>query len=395
MDRKFTIVIPTRERASTLLHSIKTCIAQDYDQLEILVCDNASQDSTKEVVHAFSDPRIRYINTGRRVSMMENFEFAFSHVDSGYVLSMGDDDGLTRNSVVKANQLISDTHCEAVVSDFAHYMWPNVKTDSANQLLFSTKTGYEIRSTKQALEGVLYGRYPFNHVPCIYYGYLNSDILKKLRQKHGKLFLTNIVDVFSSVAVSLSIPNFCFSHEPLAINGTSNHSNGASFLKVTKDDTEKNRWFAENTSTSLPPFTTSPSIKMMLAEACHALLVNHSELLKKDEVNFKALFAQALQDVQLYPKSDIDPLAIMTTANALQIELPTPSQWRNWMAKIELYQQRIPKFLQSKIVDASLMSVDDVDAAASSLQVMCSFAQQTRISDKIKLLKSRFSTVRK
>ena len=395
MDRKFTVIIPTRERADTLVHSIKTCIAQEYDQLEILVCDNASQDHTKDVVHSFNDSRIRYINPGHRVSMMENFEFAFSHVQNGYVISMGDDDGLTRNSVQKANQMLADSRCEAIVSDFAHYMWPNVKTDSANQLLFSTKTGYEVRSSKQSLKAVLYGRHPFNHVPCIYYGYLNSEILNRLRQKHGKLFLTNIVDVFSSVAVSLSLPQYCFSFEPLAINGTSNHSNGASFLKVTKDDTEKNRWFSENTTTSLASFTTSPSIKMMLAEACHALIVNNSDLLKQGEVDFKVLFSQALQDVRLYPKSDIDPMAIKKTANALQVEIREASTWQIFLATIELYAQRLPKFFQSSIVDVSLMSVHDVNAAAASLQAMCSYAQQAKLSSKFDLLKSRFLTVRK
>ncbi len=73
---KFTVIIPTRERADTLYYSLKTCVTQDYDDLEILVSDNFSQDNTREVVESFKDPRIRYINTGKRVSMSDNWEFA-------------------------------------------------------------------------------------------------------------------------------------------------------------------------------------------------------------------------------------------------------------------------------------------------------------------------------
>jgi len=48
--RKFTIVIPTRDRADTLIYSIQNALAQDYENFEILVSDNASNDNTKKVV---------------------------------------------------------------------------------------------------------------------------------------------------------------------------------------------------------------------------------------------------------------------------------------------------------------------------------------------------------
>jgi glycosyltransferase involved in cell wall biosynthesis len=73
---KLSIVIPTRERAVTLRHTLRTLIDQSYSSCEIIVCDNASTDNTRDVVESFFDSRIRYINPGRRVSMSENWEFA-------------------------------------------------------------------------------------------------------------------------------------------------------------------------------------------------------------------------------------------------------------------------------------------------------------------------------
>jgi len=81
----FTIVIPTRERSDTLMHAIKTALSQDYENFRVLVSDNASQDQTKEKVEALKDPRIHYINTGQRVSMSENWEFALNHVSDGWL----------------------------------------------------------------------------------------------------------------------------------------------------------------------------------------------------------------------------------------------------------------------------------------------------------------------
>jgi cellulose synthase/poly-beta-1,6-N-acetylglucosamine synthase-like glycosyltransferase len=64
---KFNVIIPTRERMDTLRHCLRTVVAQDYDPLNIIVSDNFSQDGTREVVAEFNDPRITYVNTGRRV----------------------------------------------------------------------------------------------------------------------------------------------------------------------------------------------------------------------------------------------------------------------------------------------------------------------------------------
>lgn len=393
MRHKFTVIIPTRERASTLEHTLKTCIAQDYDQLEILVCDNASQDQTRDVVAAANDPRIRYINPGRRLSMMENFEFAFSHVKDGYIYSMGDDDGLARGAIAKVNEIIHSTSTDAVVSDFAHYMWPNVLGPAAGQLIASRRNGFELRDTRRDLNDVLYKRRPFNHLPCIYYGFIRGSVLEQLRQSHGRLFLTNIVDLFSSVALSLSMQRYVFSYEPLAINGTSNRSNGAAFMKISSDSTEKDRWQHENISTSIPPFTTTSSIKMMLAEACYAINQAPSPLKHALDFNLCSLLYQAKLDIHLYAKSNTDQNTIEKICADLGYTNLNPGRYQRTLAMLELYANRIPKFLNSDILDAAALGVKDVDAAAqllSKLQHMPSVG----LIERLKLLAKRFNAMR-
>jgi glycosyltransferase involved in cell wall biosynthesis len=80
-----TIIIPTRERHETLGASIRTCVEQDYADLEILVSDNASEDSTKDTVSRFKDPRLRYIRAPKRLSMTENFCFGLEHARGTYM----------------------------------------------------------------------------------------------------------------------------------------------------------------------------------------------------------------------------------------------------------------------------------------------------------------------
>lgn len=54
-NHRFTVVIPTRERCDTLEHAFHTCVIQDYDDLEIIVGDNFSQDRTRKVVESYKN----------------------------------------------------------------------------------------------------------------------------------------------------------------------------------------------------------------------------------------------------------------------------------------------------------------------------------------------------
>ena len=100
-DNHFTIIVPTRERTDTLRYTIQTILNQTYKNYTVLISDNFSQDGTRDIIDSFTDERIKYINTGKRVSMSHNWEFALAHVERGWVTILGDDDGLLPNSLMK------------------------------------------------------------------------------------------------------------------------------------------------------------------------------------------------------------------------------------------------------------------------------------------------------
>lgn len=57
----FSIIIPTYNRASFLPRAIESVLAQIYENWELIVVDDGSNDNTREVVASFKDERIRYI----------------------------------------------------------------------------------------------------------------------------------------------------------------------------------------------------------------------------------------------------------------------------------------------------------------------------------------------
>lgn len=58
---KVSVVIPTYNRANLLKRAIKSVINQQFEDFELIVVDDASQDNTPEVVESIDDGRIRYI----------------------------------------------------------------------------------------------------------------------------------------------------------------------------------------------------------------------------------------------------------------------------------------------------------------------------------------------
>jgi glycosyltransferase involved in cell wall biosynthesis len=102
---RFSVVIPTCDRPSTLYACIQTVVAQSYDNLQIVVQDNASDSRTREVVESFTDKRIVYRRLKARVSMRANSEAGLKAADGEYVIFIGDDDGLSLGAISTLSEI--------------------------------------------------------------------------------------------------------------------------------------------------------------------------------------------------------------------------------------------------------------------------------------------------
>src|SRR5438067_1287485 len=87
---KFTIGIPTFNRASLLHSALQSAVNQSYDDLEIIVSDNASTDNTAEVVEQFG-ARVRYVRNETNLGANANF-FRLVELAAGKYFSWLQDD---------------------------------------------------------------------------------------------------------------------------------------------------------------------------------------------------------------------------------------------------------------------------------------------------------------
>lgn len=100
MEYLLSIVIPTYNRASTLKRALEA-IANQYDKrIEVLVCDDASHDNTREVVKEIQNKvPIRYIRNEENLGFDRNFIQCYQKANGKFVLIMGDDDFLIQGGI--------------------------------------------------------------------------------------------------------------------------------------------------------------------------------------------------------------------------------------------------------------------------------------------------------
>lgn len=245
---KITIIIPTRNRAETLVHALRTCVDQAYANLQIIVSDNMSTDDTRSVVASFNDTRLTYINPGKSMSMSHHWEFALAHVTDGFVSILGDDDGFVEGAIEDAADIIAKTGTKALSTNYGLYWWPSVFDETrANQLHVSFSSGYETMDAATELGNVVAGRKHYLAIPCLYNSFVDVALVEAAKRPTGTFFHSQIPDVYSSVALTGLLDQFVHSRRSLKVFGTSGKSNGAAHLGKPGNESVANLFYQEPT----------------------------------------------------------------------------------------------------------------------------------------------------
>ena len=87
-----TVIIPTFNRAALLPKAVESVLAQTFQDFEIVLVDDASSDSTPNVIRGFSDPRIRYVrhDSNRGIAVARNTGVA--NARGRFIAFLDDDD---------------------------------------------------------------------------------------------------------------------------------------------------------------------------------------------------------------------------------------------------------------------------------------------------------------
>lgn len=88
-----TILIPTYSRARFLREALQSAVSQTYQNLEILILDDASPDETAAVAAEFAgDPRVQYIRHTQNLGIVGNWRAGIERARGEFFCLLHDDD---------------------------------------------------------------------------------------------------------------------------------------------------------------------------------------------------------------------------------------------------------------------------------------------------------------
>jgi glycosyltransferase involved in cell wall biosynthesis len=102
---RFSVLIPTRNRLEYLRYAVETVRRQSYEDWEIVIADNASDEDVAGYVGELADPRVIYTRSDDFIPVTDNWNRALERSTGDYVIMLGDDDGLLQDCFTTLSDL--------------------------------------------------------------------------------------------------------------------------------------------------------------------------------------------------------------------------------------------------------------------------------------------------
>ena len=236
---KFSVLLPTRNRLDLLTYAIETVRKQDYDDWEIIVSDNCSDDNVGGFILSLNDPRIKYFRTDCFVPVTKNWNRALDKSDGDYVIMLGDDDCLMQGYFSTIRGLAEQYKMPDFIYTSAFlYAYPGVmpfykegfvQPYGYADFLQSAKVPFLLQK-QQALKMLRYSlnfkvRFGYN----MQFSIVSRSLIDTLK-KYGEFYQSPYPDYYASNAMLLKADRILVVPEPLVTIGISPKSFGAYYF---------------------------------------------------------------------------------------------------------------------------------------------------------------------
>lgn len=234
---RFSIVIPARNSAAVLQHTLETCLNQRWQgDYEIVISDNSTEGNNEvyQFCQTLQDERVKYYKTPRDLRLNRSFEYAFLQTRGEYVFSIGSDDALLPWTLEVWDQVIRDYPEEEIfLWDRGFYAWPGFNRGQQHQ--FTVPGKYQKgKYNAEYVEPIQYLSWAMDNPGLMYLLptlYINSgfkrSFMQTLLNDTGRLWDGICQDIYMGVIVSVIKEKIVRIHYPLSIAGMSSGSVGA------------------------------------------------------------------------------------------------------------------------------------------------------------------------
>ena len=227
----FSIVIPTRNRADTLEYTIKTILNQNFNDFEIIVCNNNSIDNTEELIKNIDDFRIKYIKSEIDLSMSDNWELAYTQTKGKYITYLADNDGFINGSLSFLHNLLELNNLPKIIRWNKNiYHWPSMDSINKNLLYIHLLKNLKIIETNKIIQEVLDEKRNYQILPMIYTSVIKRELVEMLIKKTGRIFHSVSPDLSTGFSFAILEKSYLSLSYGITCGSMSAKSNGFNCL---------------------------------------------------------------------------------------------------------------------------------------------------------------------
>jgi Glycosyl transferase family 2 len=298
---RFSILIPTRERARTLAATLRSVVDQPFSDYEVIVMDNCGGPETEAVVRGFAaqSDKVRYHRSDTVLRMSDNWELGLSHCTGEYMWILGDDDALMPDGLVLADQILSRLDLELLHWDKYTYWWDDAIFSNLQGFLF-VHSGFEVNliDCDRTLADCYAWKTSYAALPCIYSSFVHRNVIERVRAKMGgNYFAPCPPDLFSGISNASVTKQAAHTRRGLSMTGNSGKSTGTAHFFLSLGEGLRNQYWKDE---GVPRGT-----------ALDPMLIDTSNL----EVVIADVYLKA--KALLFPNDDRFQLHIPTVINAM------------------------------------------------------------------------------
>ncbi len=227
----FSIVVVTHNRPHLLSGALRCLAAQSFDDFEVILIDNASEQPVEQEARAILGERVRHYRMDRWIDPGDCWEFSLTQLRGRYALIFADDDGLVPSALERVHTVITRTDTPLLAVGFAYYVHPEgrpIEGLRGNRVRFHPKVGsgallwYEGRTVAEVYFASwgIGQRSPGEGLPASHSSafFVSTELIQKTRRESGLYFVKPFADV-GGIGAILRTDRVPFVDQPLALIG--------------------------------------------------------------------------------------------------------------------------------------------------------------------------------
>jgi GT2 family glycosyltransferase len=157
MGTNVSVLITVRNVEQYIAHCLTSLLDQTFNDFEIIVFDDVSDDNTKEIIEKFSDKRIRYFRNKNWLGLSQSRNECLKHANGDYVFFTDGDCAVSKNWIEEGLKYLKTANCIGVEGK-TYYVSKEYKPTRSDDVVENKKGGQfmtcNIAYKKNALEKI-------------------------------------------------------------------------------------------------------------------------------------------------------------------------------------------------------------------------------------------------